>query len=110
MECYQDENYNSNYISVLISKPTFLFTIILETNLFLSMWSAYQKKCGKNLVFEKKAFHRLNQLILPKELKILFFQLFSRCYRRQQTFYIHFWPLRTLAASDRKRNFSFQIM
>lgn len=55
MECYQDENYNSNYISVLISKPTFLFTIILETNLFLSMWSAYQKKCGKNLVFEKNA-------------------------------------------------------
>ena len=27
----------------------------------------------KNLVFGKKAFHRLNQLIMPAELKIYFF-------------------------------------
>ena len=41
MERYQGEKYNSNYILVLISKPTSLFTMIFETTLFLSMWSAY---------------------------------------------------------------------
>ena len=53
MERYQGEKYNSNYILVLISKPTFLFTVIFETTLFLSMWSAYQKKYGKKFLFLK---------------------------------------------------------
>ena len=34
MERYQGEKCNSNYILVLISKPTFLFTMIFETYTF----------------------------------------------------------------------------
>ena len=41
------------------------------------MWSAHQSKYGKYLVFEKKAFHHLHQLIMPGELKKHFF--FSSC-------------------------------
>ena len=42
-----------------------------------SMWSAHQSKYGKYLVFEKKAFHHLHQLIMPGELKKHSF--FSSC-------------------------------
>ena len=56
MERYQGEKYNSNYILVLISKPTSLFTMIFETTLFLSMWSAYKKKYGKKILFLKKKY------------------------------------------------------
>lgn len=64
----------------------------------------------KKSCFWKISISQFKLTNYASQTKNIFSQVLSWYYRRQQTFHIHFWSLRTLAASDRKRNFSLQIM